>query len=346
MPSFPLSDIAARTGGRVVGDGSRVVTGALPPDSAGESDLTFAFNEKALRSLSTSRARAVVVAEGMNAGDRDQIVHRNPGAALATILALFHPVRRPEPGVHPTASVHPTAKVGSGVHVGPFAVVERDAVLRDGAVVSAAAFVGAGSVVGEGTVLHPHCVLYPGVVMGRDCIVHSGVVVGADGFGFARAGGKHVKIPQVSGVTLGDDVEIGANSCIDRGTMTPTRVGSNTKLDNLVQIGHNSVIGDRVIICGQCAIAGTTTIEDDCVLAGQVGAAGHLTVGRGSMAAAGTGITSDVEPGSRIAGHPPMKLEDWRRAHASLRHLAEMREELRRLRRQVEDLEARLGEGA
>lgn len=342
MPSFTLQELADRTGGRVVGDGSRVVTGAMPPDSAGEHDLTFALNDKALRALVTSNARAVVVAEGANGGDRDQIVHRNPGSAMAAILAAFHPRVPPEPGVHALASVHPSATLAAGVHVGPFAVVGAGAELREGSVVSAGAVVGEGCVVGERSVLHPHSVLYAGVRLGKDCIVHSGVVIGADGFGFARAGGRHVKIPQVSGVTIGDDVEIGANSCIDRGTMTPTTVGSNTKLDNLVQIGHNSVIGDRVIICGQCAIAGTTTIEDDCVLAGQVGAAGHLTVGRGSMAAAGTGITSDVEPGSRIAGHPPMKLEDWRRAHASLRHLAEMREELRRLRRQVDELEARL----
>jgi UDP-3-O-[3-hydroxymyristoyl] glucosamine N-acyltransferase len=336
MRRFTLDQIADLTGGRVVGDGSRVVTGALPPEAAGPDDLTFAFHAKALRAFLASPARAAVVAEGLVCPDRDIVAHRNPSAALAKILAAFHPEDRPPAGVHPSACVDPSASVSPGASVGPFAVVGPGSVIEDGAIVGAHCAVGAGCVVGAGTRLHPHAVLYDRTVLGRDCVIHSGVVLGADGFGFARAGGRHVKIPQVAGVVLGDDVEVGANTCIDRGTMTPTRIGTNTKVDNLVQIGHNCEIGDRVIVCGQTALAGSTIIEDDCTLAGQVGAAGHLRIGRGSLCAAGTGVTSDLPPGSRMAGHPPMPIRDWRRSQAALRHLPELRAEVRALRRRLD----------
>jgi UDP-3-O-[3-hydroxymyristoyl] glucosamine N-acyltransferase len=241
--------------------------------------------------------------------------------------------------VHATAVVDPSARLGAGVHVGPNAVIERDAVIGDGAVVEASCYVGAGSEVGAGTRLYPRVTLYDGVRVGRDCILHSGVVLGADGFGFARVGGRHRKIPQVGGVVVGDDVEIGANSCIDRGTMEPTRIGTNTKIDNLVQVGHNCVVGERVILCGQVGIAGTTVIESDAVLGGQAGVAGHLTIGRGAMAAAQAGIISSVEAGAKVGGHPHMPLPEWLRMQAAMRQLVEMRAELKRLTERVAALD-------
>jgi UDP-3-O-[3-hydroxymyristoyl] glucosamine N-acyltransferase len=188
-------------------------------------------------------------------------------------------------------------------------------------------------------VLYPHVVLYERVLVGRGCIIHSGAVIGADGFGFTRDEGKNRKIPQVGGVVIGDDVEVGANTCIDAGTMTPTRVGTNTKIDNLVQIGHNVEIGERVILCGGVSIAGSAKIEDDVTLAGQAGVAGHITVGRGSTVAAGSGVISDVESGAVVSGMPHMPLEEWRRAYAALRRLPDLQHELRELRRRVEDLQ-------
>lgn len=343
MHALTLDEIARRTGGTVAGDGTRVVTGAAPPHLAGPDDLTFVFGEKALGQFLASRAAAAIVPENCTAPGRDVVLHRNPQAAMATALAALHPEDRPAPGVHASAVVHAGARIGVRVHVGPYAVVERDAVLADDVVVGAGCYVGTGCDVGAGTRLHPHSVLYAGVRLGRGCIVHSGVVIGADGFGFARAGGRHVKIPQIAGVVIGDDVEIGANACVDRGTMTPTKVGTNTKIDNLVQVGHNCEVGDRVILCGQTALAGSTVVEDDVTLAGMVGVAGHLRIGKGVMAAAGTGIISDVEPGTRVAGHPHVPLEEWMRSAVALRHLPELRADVRRLAQRVAELEAELG---
>jgi UDP-3-O-[3-hydroxymyristoyl] glucosamine N-acyltransferase len=342
MPRFTLDELARLTGGRLAGDPAREITGAAPPHTAGLCDVTFVFAQKALAVFLASKAGAAIVPEGCDAAGRDVIHHRNPQAAMPAVLEALYPERRPAPGVHGTAVVHGSANVGARVHVGPHAVVDEDAVLADDVIVGAGSHVGRGSVVGERTRLHPHVVLYPDVRLGRDCVLHSGVVIGADGFGFVRAGGSHRKIPQVAGVVIGDDVEIGANSCVDRGTLTPTRIGTNTKIDNLVQIGHNCEIGDRVIVCGQAAIAGSTIIEDDVVLAGQVGATGHLRVGRGSIAAAGTGITGDVDPGARIAGHPPMPLQEWRRVQATYRRLPDMRSELRDLRKRLAALESHI----
>jgi UDP-3-O-[3-hydroxymyristoyl] glucosamine N-acyltransferase len=339
MPRFTLGELAALTGGRIAGDANRVVERALPPAESGPDDITFALDLRAHREFLRSKAGAVVLPEAFDRDGRDAIVTSDPRIALAAILGAFHPEDRPPPGVDASAVVHPSAKLAARVHVGPNAVVERDVTLGEDVIVGAGSFVGAGSSVGDRTRLHPHVVLYSLSTIGRGCILHAGAVIGADGFGYTRSGGRHVKIPQVGGVVIGDDVEIGANACVDRGTMTPTRIGSNTKVDNLVQIGHNSEIGQRVIICGQCAIAGSTTIADDVVLAGQVGVAGHLSIGRGAVAAAGTGITSDVEPGARVAGHPPMPLEDWRRAHAALRHLPRLRTLVRSLQHRLDTLE-------
>ena len=339
MPQFTLQDLAERTGGRVVGDGARVITGAKPPLAASGHDITFAFQPKALKELAVSEAGAAVVPEGVEIAGRDLLVHKNPGLALVKILQAFHPEHRPAPGIHASAVVDPSVIVGDDVYVGPFAVIERGVALSSNCVVHAGTHVGADSWIGERTLLHPRVVLYQGTVLGRDCVIHSGVVIGADGFGFTRAGGKHLKIPQVGGVVIGDEVEIGANSCVDRGTMAPTRIGSGTKIDNLVQIGHNCEIGERVIVCGQCAIAGSTIIENDVTLAGQVGVAGHLRIGAGSLAAAGTGITSDLAAGSRVAGHPPLAIEDWRRAQATLRHLPELRTQVRGMAKRLKVLE-------
>ena len=170
-------------------------------------------------------------------------------------------------------------------------------------------------------------------------------MLGADGFGYFRTRDRHVKIPQVGGVEIADDVEIGANACIDRGTLSPTTVGRNAKIDNLVQVGHNCRIGNRVILCGQVGLAGSTTVEDDAVLAGQVGVGGHLTIGHGAVVGAQAGIIGDVDAGTRVSGFPALPIQEWRRIHAVQRTLPEMRTELRDLLRRVAEIEAKLADG-
>jgi UDP-3-O-[3-hydroxymyristoyl] glucosamine N-acyltransferase len=342
MPGLTLDEIARMIDGRVAGDPARRVTAAAPPDAAGEADITFVFGDRAGADFLASKAGAAVVPKGFEAPGRDVVQADNPQGAMPAVLSALYPEARPAPGVHPTALVDPTARLGAGVHVGPGAIVEAGAVLEDGVVVEAGSVVGQRCRLGERTRLYARVVLYSDVRLGRDCIVHSGAVLGADGFGYFRTRDRHVKIPQVAGVEIGDDVEIGANTCIDRGTLSPTTVARNAKIDNLVQVAHNCKIGNRVILCGQVGLAGSTTVEDDAVLAGQVGVGGHLKIGRGAVVGAQAGIIHDVESGTRVSGFPALPIQEWRRVHAVQRTLPEMRSELRDLLRRVAEIEAKL----
>jgi UDP-3-O-[3-hydroxymyristoyl] glucosamine N-acyltransferase len=336
---WTLAAIADVVGGRLEGRGDRIVQGIASLGVAGPDDLTLVVSQQQLPAFLGSSGAAALVPEGTVAPGRDVILHRNPYVALAKTLEMMYPPERVAPGIHPAAYVDDTAKVGEGVRVGPHAIVQRNAVLGDGVRIGAGAYVGRNVHVGAGTVLFPHAVLYERVTIGRDCIVHSGAVVGADGFGFTREAGRHRKIPQVGGVVIGDDVEIGANSCIDAGTMEPTRIGNNTKIDNLVQIGHNCVVGDRVIICGAASLAGSVKVEDDATLAGQAGIAGHLTIGAGAIVGARGGVISDIEPKSVVSGFPALPMDEWRKSQAALRRLPDLLHEVRELRRRVDELE-------
>jgi len=336
---WTLAAIAELVGGRLAGRGDLVLEGAASPHCAGPRDLTFVMSAADLPKLKASAAGAGLVPEGVEVAERDVVHHRHPYVALATVLETMYPPDRAPPGVHPAAYVDDSAKLGEGVRVGPYAIVQRHAVLGDGVRVGAGAYIGRHVKVGAGTTIYPHAVLYERVSVGKNCILHSGAVVGADGFGFTRHEGRHKKIPQIGGVIVGDDVEIGANSCIDAGTMEPTRIGSGTKIDNLVQVGHNCVVGERVILCGGVCVAGSATIEDDVTLAGQAGVAGHVTIGRQTTVAAGGGVISDVEPKSVVAGFPQLPIDEWKKTQAALRRLPDLLHEVRELRRRVDELE-------
>ncbi|MCE9637263.1 MAG: UDP-3-O-(3-hydroxymyristoyl)glucosamine N-acyltransferase, partial [Planctomycetes bacterium] len=303
-------------------------------------DVVFAFDAKAVPAFLTSKAGVGVVPENADVAaavaGRDVVHHRNPQVAMIAVLHALHPDRRPESGIHATAVVDSSATLGARVHIGPAAVVDAGATIGDDVVVGAGSCVGAGSSIGAGTRLYPRVVVYAGVRIGKGCILHSGAVIGADGFGYARVREGYLKVPQVGGVEIGDDVEVGANACVDRGTLVPTRVGNNTKIDNLVQVGHNCEIGARVLLCGQVGLAGSTIIEDDCVLAGQVGVKDHVRVGRGSMAAAKSAILGDVAPGSKVGGIPQFDYDDWMKSAIAFRSLPAMRAELRALRKRLD----------
>jgi UDP-3-O-[3-hydroxymyristoyl] glucosamine N-acyltransferase len=337
--SLRLAEVAEVVGGRLAGRADVVVHGVASPHAAGPRDLTFIMTPKDASKLAASAAAAAVVPEGVEAAGRDVVHHKHPYLALAKMLEKLYPPERVPPGVHPSAYVDDTAKLGEGVRVGPHAIVQSNAVLGDGVRVGAGAYIGRNVKVGAGTNIFPHAVLYERVVVGAGCIIHAGAVLGADGFGFTRHEGRHKKIPQVGGVVIGDDVEIGANTCIDSGTMEPTRIGSGTKIDNLVQIGHNCDVGERVLLCGCASTAGSVKIENDVTLAGQVGVSGHVTIGAGAVLTAQAGIISDVEPKAVVAGFPQMPMEEWRRASAAVRRLPDLLHEVRDLRRRIEQLE-------
>jgi UDP-3-O-[3-hydroxymyristoyl] glucosamine N-acyltransferase len=230
------------------------------------------------------------------------------------------------------------AAVAAGVHIGPYAVVCTGATLKSGCVVMAHAYIGRGCTLGEDCRIYPQVVLYDNVQIGRRTIVHSGVVLGADGFGYKFRGGKHIKVPQVGILEIGDDVEIGANTCIDRGALTSTRVGNGTKIDNLVQIGHGVRIGQHCILCGQAALAGSSGMDDYAVIGGNVGLADHVFMGKGSKAGAKSGIGKDVPPGVEVWGIFAEERRTAFRQLAATKRLPELVQRVRELEKKLEEL--------
>ena len=271
MASFSVAEVAAACGGRVVGDGDRRLAGVRALEGAGADALSFVNEERALSRAAASVAGALLARSSAALPGRTVIEVSDPQAALIKVLRLFHPVRAPRPGIHPTAVVEAGAFVDPSSEIGPYAVVGDLSRIEANAIVGAHAVVGARCRVGAGAWLHPHVVLYDDVALGERVEVHSGAVLGADGFGYAPTAHGLVKIPQVGGVTIGDDVEIGANSCVDRAALEMTRVGAGTKIDNLAQIGHNVTLGRHDVICAQSGIAGSAVLGDGVVLGGQVG---------------------------------------------------------------------------
>jgi UDP-3-O-[3-hydroxymyristoyl] glucosamine N-acyltransferase len=251
---------------------------------------------------------------------------------------MLKPRPRPAPGVHPTAVLAERVELGKKVHVGPRAVIGEGACVGTRSIISAGCVLAAGVQVGGECFLYPNVTLYESVVLGDRVIVHAGTVLGSDGFGYAQDRGRHVKIPQTGGVIIEDDVEIGANSCVDRATLGITRIEQGTKIDNMVQIGHNCQIGARTIICGQVGLSGTTSIGAGVMMGGQSGTAGHLMIGDGAMVAGGTGVINTIAPGATVAGYPHQEISSWRRVTAALRKLPD-------LMRRVSRLESAVGIG-
>ncbi len=333
--SFTLAELAARVGGSVVGDGSRVLEGVRPLADAGPEHLSFYHNRKYLSTARESRAGALLVADAGPFEGRDLLVIEDPYAALATVLELLHPAEVPPAGVHVTAVVAVDARLGSGVHVGAHAVVGAGAALGDRAVVGAGSYVGAGASVGADTVLHPHVVIEPGCTVGERCILHAGVVVGSDGFGFAPVKGVHKKVPQVGTVVIEDDVELGANVCVDRAALGVTRIGRGTKVDNLVQIAHNVEVGEHSLLVSQVGISGSTKLGHHVVMAGQSGAVGHITLADGTRVTAKTGVTEDTDPGEMVSGFPSRPHREWLKAMANLYRIDELRRRIEKLEREL-----------
>ena len=331
MASFSVAEVAAACGGRVVGDGDRRLSGVRALERAGVDALSFVNEERALSRASSSSAGALLARSAAALPGRTVIEVSDPQLALVKVLRLFHPVRAPRPGIHPTAVVEAGAFVDPSSEIGPYAVVGDLSRIGAGAIVGAHAVIGKRCRVGTGSWLHPNVVLYDDVAVGDRVEVHSGAVLGADGFGYATTALGLVKIPQVGIVSIGDDVEIGANACIDRAALETTSVGAGTKIDNLVQIGHNVTLGRHDVICAQVGIAGSAVLGDGVVLGGQVGVAGHLTVGGGAKVQAQSGIGADVPPGQAVHGSPAFGYRDYQKSWIELRRLPETARLVRRL---------------
>jgi UDP-3-O-[3-hydroxymyristoyl] glucosamine N-acyltransferase len=333
---FRLAELAELVGGRVVGDPERTVDAIRALDAAGPADLSFVFEGKRLAEARASRAGALLAAPAL-AGELagPLLLADDPRYALALLLARFHPPAPRVPGIHPTAVIGAGCVIDPTATVGPYAVIGEGSAVGAGAQVGALVVLGRCCRVGEGAALHPHAVLYDGTELGPGTIVHAGAVLGADGFGYATHGGAHHKIPQVGSVVLEADVEVGANAAIDRATLGETRVGAGTKIDNLVQIGHNVRVGRHSILCGQAGVAGSARLGDYVVLAGQAGAAGHIELGDRVQVAAKSAALSSQPAGATVAGIPAIELRRWRRQVALLSRLEELSRRLRAIERRL-----------
>ena len=324
--TLTLADIVARLGGEAVGEVPEPLTGVATLDSAGPSEIAFLANPKYRSRLATTRAGAVIIGPGdREAAQRPRIVSDNPYAYYARTVALFHPPRAARPGVHPTAQVAKDARVGANVEIGPFAVVGAGSEIGEGCSIGAQCTIGEGVAIGAGTRLYPRVTIYDGCRVGARNIIHSGVVIGADGFGMARDAGRWIKIPQVGAVRIGDDVEIGANTTIDRGALDDTVIGDGVKLDNQIQVGHNVVIGAHTVIAGCTGISGSVTIGRDCMIGGGVGLVGHITLADGVTVSGFSFVTKSItQSGTYTSGTPAMPHAEWLRNSAHLRHLDEI----------------------
>ena len=260
-----------------------------------------------------------------------RIVVADPQRAMLRAIGRLYPAPPPRTGVEPTAVIEAGASLGEGCYIGHHAVIGRGARIGKGSVVMAGALIGEDAVVGAAVTIHPQVVLYPRTVVGDRVTLHAGVRLGVDGFGYVPGKDGHAKIPHVGRVVIGDDVEIGANTTVDRGSVGDTTIGRGTKIDNLVQIGHNCRVGERCFIMGQVGLAGSTRVEDECILAGQAGLGGHLTVGRGARIAAQAGVMGDVPAGATYSDYPARPHQEALRAMSALYRLAPIVRELEAL---------------
>jgi UDP-3-O-[3-hydroxymyristoyl] glucosamine N-acyltransferase len=333
-----LRELAERLGCRLDGDGDLEITRVAGMQDAGTGDLTFLANPKYEKLLAATRASAVILREDGPVAPCAMLRTADPYLAFARAVGVFNAGSRPAPGVHPQALVAPDARLGRDVSIGAFVVVGEGVVIGDRTVVMPQVTIGPGTRIGDDCLIHSNVALRERVTLGHRVVLQNGVVIGADGYGFVRRGdGTHEKIPQVATVVLEDDVELGANTTVDRPAVGETRIRAGAKIDNLVMIGHGVTVGRNVLLAAQVGIAGSTEIGDDVVFGGQVGVGGHLTIGRGASAVGQSGVTHSLEPGVMVAGYPAIESREWRRASVIFRRLPE-------LKRRIEELEARLAE--
>lgn len=350
--SHRLGELAARLGARLDSHHDTEVCGIGGIETATAGQISFLANPKYIPFLKTTQATAVIVPPSSAQLHYDPaevrpglalLVHENPYFAFLQLLTLFHPPPSPPaPGVDPSARIGQRVTLADGVHVGPNCVIGDDASLGEGTIILANCYVGPHSVLGSECMIGPTVTILDGMTLGDRVRIHPGTVIGADGFGYAPYQGKHHKIPQVGGVTIGDDVEIGACCTIDRATMGQTVIGSGSKIDNLVQIAHNVKIGEGCILVSQVGISGSTTLGHHVTLAGQVGVIGHIEIGDGATVAAQSGVARSVPAGATYFGSPAIDAGKQKRIIASMMSLPDYGKTIRRLEKRVAELEAQL----
>ena len=326
-----LTQIAAALGTRIEGGSlDPEITGVTGIEDAQSGEITFVANPKYASSAKTTRASAIIVAESFPAVDTPTLRVKNPYLAFARTIELFYKPPQYAAGIHSTAVIHPSAQLGDGAHVGPYAFVDADVVIGKNATLLAHTVIYPGVRIGDNFFAHAHAVVRENCRLGDNVILQNGAIVGTDGFGFAKDdSGNWYKIVQSGPAVLEDAVEVQANACIDRASVGETRIARGAKIDNLVQVGHGSSVGENTLICAQAGLAGSTEVGRNVILAGQVGVAGHCKIGDGVVATAQTGIPGDVEAGKIVSGYPAMDNRLWLRCVAVFHRLPELAKVLR-----------------
>lgn len=336
-----LKEIARRLDCELVGDGEIEIRGVAGIEHARPGELTFLSNPRYRAHLKTTQASAVIVSKDFEPLPLPTLRSANPYLAFAHSVEFFYVQPRPAPGIHPTAVIAPTAKLGASTSVGPYCVIEDEVEIGANAVLHSFVTIYRGARIGRDFYAHSHAVIREFCRIGDRVILQNGVVIGSDGYGFAKqADGSYYKIVQSGIVLIEDDVEVQANSCIDRASVGETRIGRGTKIDNLVQVGHSCVVGENTLLCAQVGLAGSTTVGKNVLLAGQVGVAGHLTIGDNVIATAQTGIPNDVPASETISGYPAVPNKQWLKCAAVYNRLPDLQKAVRELEAEVARLKA------
>ena len=330
------SEIAALVGGRFEGTNDPEITGVAAIDRAQPHELSFVAAARYAAYLPQARAGALLVTDELaeRAAGMTRIIVGDVHRAVAQVLAHFHPQTRPAPGIHPTAIIAPDAQLGADVIIEPYAVIGARTRVGDRAWIGAHSVIGDDCVLGDDVRCFPRVTLYSHVKLGARCVVHSGAVLGSDGFGYTFVDGRYEKVPQVGGVVIGDDDEIGANATVDRGSVGPTEIGNGVKIDNMVHLGHNVRVGDLTVMAAQTGVAGSTTIGKGVVVGGQVGIPGHIQIGDRATLAAKTGVFGDIPPGETWGGYPAVPHREFLKAQAALLKLHDLLKRVRKLEQQ------------
>lgn len=342
-----VRELAEWLGAPYEGDGEKELSGAAALDAAGPGDLAFAGNQKAAREAAASAAGCLIAPPAFPNPDRRTVIRAaEPRAAFARAVARLYPPEPVRPGVHPSAVIEPGAGIAADAEVGPLVSVGAGSRIGARCRLGAGCAIGRGVTLGEDCLLHPRVTIYGNVTVGRRAVLHSGCVIGADGFGFALAGDHYEKFPQIGRVSIGDDVEIGANACIDRAALGVTEIGDGTKLDNMVHVAHNCRIGRHVVIAAQTGLSGGVVVEDYAVIGGQVGIGDKVRIERGAVLGSGCGVLTSkvIRAGQVVWGTPARPLKEHLEMLANMGRLPEVRKQLEAVRARLEALESRGGD--
>lgn len=338
-----LSEIAKLVDGQLIGNGDILITGASGIKEAVDGEITFLANSKYSPLLDKTKASAIVTSLDEQKTTKPVILTENPSLAFAKIISMFTPDDIGHPSIIDyTVTMGKNVSLGRDVAIGPYTVIGDDVVIGDNVIIYAGCYIGHHTKIGAKTLIYPHVSIREHVNIACQVIIHAGAVIGSDGFGFVTIKGLHHKIPQVGTVEIGDDVEIGANVTVDRARFGKTIIGRGTKIDNLVQIAHNVVIGENALIVAQVGVAGTVTIGNNVILGGQAGLVGHITVGDNAIVTGQTGVAKSVPANTMVSGYPARPFMTTQRVNASLQNLPKLFELVKELKKKIEELEARV----